>query len=145
MKLLVVLSIFATLLGAAEGGQSKKAAAPPKVVKPLEIPKGAVETEPGTFRYTDPAGKKWLYRKTPFGVSRMEDKDGASAEPAKSAPADSYSGVRAFEEGDVIRFERPGPFGVSQWKTKKSDLNQMERAVWDREKSQPKQAQPKKD
>jgi hypothetical protein len=58
---------------------------------------------------------------------------------------DSYRDVRAFDEGDVIRFERPGPFGVSQWKTRKSDLNEHERAVWAREQPQPKQAQPKKD
>jgi hypothetical protein len=143
MKLLVVFSIFGVLLSASEG-QTKKPAPPPKVIKPLEIPKGAVETEPGTFRHTDAAGKKWVYRKTPFGVSRMEEKGaGAAAEPAKPAAADSYQNVRAFEEGDSIRFERPGPFGVSQWKTKKSDLNASERAVWTREKTRA--AESKKD
>jgi hypothetical protein len=134
MKLLIVLSIFATCLAAAEG-QAKKATPPPKVIKPLEIPKGAVETEPGTYRYTDTAGKKWIYRKTPFGVARLEDKGDQQAAAAR-AKSESYRDVHAFEEGDLIRFERKSPFGVSQWKTKKSELNDMEREVWEREKAQ---------
>ncbi len=35
------------------------------------IPKGANEVEPNLFRYTDPQGKTWIYRKIPFGVSEM--------------------------------------------------------------------------
>jgi hypothetical protein len=140
MKLLVVFSICGMLLAAAEG-QAKKAAPAPKVVKQVEIPKGAVEIEPGTFRHTDGAGKKWVYRRTPFGVSRVEEKE-IAAEPAKASTGASYDNVRAFEEGDSIRFERPGPFGVSQWKTRKSEMNDMERAVWSREKTR---AESKKD
>jgi len=133
MKLLIVFSLSAILLAAAEG-QQKTANPAPRTVKPIEIPKGAVESQPGTFRHTDAAGKKWTYRKTPFGVSREEDKPAAAAaEPVK--PADTYADVKAVEEGDSIRFERPGPFGTSQWKTRKSDLNAMEQAVWTREKN----------
>lgn len=133
MKVLVVFCISAMWLSA-DGGQAKKAArpapAPARVVKPLEIPKGAVETADGTYRYTDTAGKKWIYRKTPFGVSRVEES--AVTERAKAAP-EAGTDIRAIEEGDMIRFEKRSPFGVQQWKSKKSELNELEKAAWSRE------------
>ena len=53
--------------------------------------------------------------------------------PANPAPAqDSFAGVKAFDAGDAVRFERPGPFGVYRWQTSKSELSEMERAAWDR-------------
>ena len=58
--------------GASKHAASKAAA--PRLIQPLAIPKDAVEYEPGSFRATDAAGKKWIYRKTPFGVARLEDK-----------------------------------------------------------------------
>src|SRR5215470_16679683 len=59
--------------GGGNDGRSVSTPPPVPAAAPL-IPKGAVETEPGTFRYTDTDGKKWIYRKTPFGVARLEDK-----------------------------------------------------------------------
>jgi len=130
MKLLIAFSLSAFLLVAAEGQSKPPEAA--RVVKPLEIPKNAVESEPGTYRHTDTAGKKWIYRKTPFGVSRMEDRP-AVVETVR--PTDPFADVKAVEDGEHIRFERPSPFGISQWKARKSELNEMERAVWNREKT----------
>jgi hypothetical protein len=134
MKLLTLFWLSAILLAAAEGqskGTLSKTA--PRVIKPVEIPKGAVETEPGTFRFTDAQGKKWIYRKTPFGVARAEDRP---APDQASKAADAYPGVKAIEDGEVIRFERPGPFGVYKWTAKKSELNEMERTVWNRVQTQ---------
>jgi hypothetical protein len=71
-------------------------------------------------------GKKYVERQTPFGVAKVEDK---GEEKAEEPPAN----MRAFEEGDNIRFERPTPFGVARWVRKKSELNEMERAAWERE------------
>ena len=98
--------------------------------KPLQIPAGAVETEPGFFRYTDPQGKPWTYRQTPFGVARWEDKPGVDS---KSAPF--QNNTKAFEEGDSVRFERTTPFGVSKWVKKKSELDDQERSIWERDKA----------
>jgi hypothetical protein len=134
MKL--ILAIFAsTLVFAASDPQPAKkntAPAPPvaKPIKPLEIPKGAVETDPGTFRYTDSDGKKWIYRKTPFGVSRLEDKPTDDAAAVKQA--DATEGIKAVEDGDSVRFERPGPFGAYKWTKKKSELDESERAALER-------------
>jgi hypothetical protein len=118
MKFLSVLVLSVFLLSAAE--------------KPAAIPRGAVKTADGSFRFTDAQGRKWIYRATPFGIARVE-------EPAKPA-ADvvdekSIAGVRAYENGDRIRFERPGPFGTYKWERAKSELNATERAAWEREQS----------
>ena len=104
-----------------------------KTIKPLEIPAGAVESEPGTFKYTDPQGKKWIYRKTPWGTARLEDKPDSEAD--RAAQMERFANVKAIEDGDTVRFERPGPFGVYKWQKKKSDLDEMERAAWTRAKN----------
>jgi hypothetical protein len=130
MKTLIVLCCFSTLLFAAEEGERKSITQPaPKVLQPLVIPPAAVEYEPGSYRYTDPQGKKWIYRKTPFGVARLEDK------PAAGTPKSlqNVDDVKVTDMGDSIRFERPGPFGMYKWQTRKSELNEMEKAVWDRQ------------
>jgi hypothetical protein len=148
MKLLfafVVASVVAASAAQSGTKRNEKAPAPQtgaKVVakpapKPLEVPKEAVQTEPGVFRYTDPQGKKWIYRKTPFAVVRMED-TGAASVPApaprsSAATAEAESaGIKAVEDGDVIRFERSTPWGVTKWQRNKAELDEKEQAAWDR-------------
>ena len=55
-------------------GKPAPASAPAKATE-ITIPAGAVEIEPYMYRYTDAAGKNWIYRKTPFGVMRLEEGD----------------------------------------------------------------------
>jgi hypothetical protein len=132
MKLMFAVFASAMMLAATDPQAEKKTTAPTaaKQIKPLEIPKGAVETEPGTFRYTDSDGKKWIYRKTPFGVARLEDKPTDDA--AAQSKVEPSAGIKVTEEGDVVHFERPGPFGVYRWQKKVSDLDETERAALDR-------------
>ena len=140
MKLLIVFSLTAWMLAAADG-QAKKNPPPesasPSLATPapnLQIPAGAVKTDDGSYRYTDPQGKKWIYRKTPFGIARLEDKPAdAAARTAESAKR--FEEVKAAEDGDSIRFERPGPFGIYRWQRKKTELDEMEKTVWDRERA----------
>jgi hypothetical protein len=109
--------------------QKKAAAKSAKPAPPLKLPAGAVEVEPYTYTYTDPKGVKWIYRKTPFGLARFEDKPAASTD----APAPPLgAGMTATDNGDSVRFERPGPFGVYRWEKKKDDLTGDERAAWQR-------------
>ena len=130
MKLILAALASALVLFASDPQAAKKTTEPAKTVKPLEIPKGAVETDPGTFRYTDSAGKKWIYRKTPWGVARMEDKpeDNQTA----SRAVDPSEGIKAVEDGDTVRFERPGPFGVYRWQKNKAELDDTERMALER-------------
>ncbi|HTS27414.1 MAG TPA: hypothetical protein VMH81_16165 [Bryobacteraceae bacterium] len=125
MKLLIVFSVTAWMLAAADGPSKPEAH---KAAAPLTIPARAVKGDDGSYRYTDRQGKKWIYRKTPFGIARVEDKPvDEAAEMAR------FENVKAVEDGDTIRFERPGPFGVYRWQRKKSELDETEQAVWDRE------------
>ena len=39
------------------------------------------------------------------------------------------AGIKATEDGDKVRFERQGPFGVWKWEKKKSELNETEKAA----------------
>jgi hypothetical protein len=154
MKLLTAFLLIAAVMWAAGGQAAKKAesgqpakqpakpaaaqpakppakpAAPVRQIQTVEIPKGAVEYEPGSFRFTDAQGKKWIFRKTPFGVARMEDR------PAAAAPDPSADLTKATEVGDSIRFERPGPFGTYRWERKKSELTETEKAAWERQRLQ---------
>lgn len=136
MRLVIFLCIAACCL---QGQPAKKPAAKkpvaassaavkpaPKVIQPLEIPKNAVEFEPGSFRHTDAQGNKWVYRRTPFGVARLEDK------PVAPVPDPAAGFVKAVESGDSVRFERPGPFGTYRWERKKTELNETEKAAWER-------------
>ena len=131
MRVFFLIIVSAVLLSAAGQQAKNKAGAAPaaaKPVKPPEIPAGAVESEPGTFKYTDPQGKKWIYRKTPWGTARLEDKPESEAD--RAAKMERFANVKAIEDGDTVRFERPGPFGVYKWQKKKSELDEMEQAAW---------------
>ena len=89
------------------------------------IPKDAVETEPGFYKWTDKDGKVWMYRRTPFGVSRWP------AEPMYTKQQDTADQqTTAVEQGDSIRFERSTPFGKRTWVRKKTELNETEQAIW---------------
>jgi hypothetical protein len=148
MKLLTVLMISAAFaFGAGQSGGKKKTPtapakkpaaqasaktaqpAPAKQIQAVQIPAGAVEFESGSYRFTDAQGKKWVYRKTPFGVARIEDR------PVEPAP-DPFAGLtKATEAGDTIRFERPGPFGTYRWERKKTELTDSEKAIVERQRS----------
>jgi hypothetical protein len=126
----MVLSVFVALAEdqpAPKKQSAKKSSAPPAE---LALPAGAKQVELGTYTFTDAQGKKWIYRKTPFGLARFEDKP-IEVNGPKAAPGD---GIVAKEDGDTIRFERPGPFGTYRWEKKKSELADDEKAAWERSK-----------
>jgi hypothetical protein len=104
--------------------KTKQPASPPPAVT---IPKDAIPSPDGlSFSYTDKQGKKWTYRKTPFGIMKTPD-TGAPAE----TPAADLSGTKAIDKGDTVRFERPGPFGVMSWEKKKTELTDDEQHILD--------------
>src|SRR4051794_31060748 len=74
-----------------------KPAAP--VAQPLVIPKDATPNPDGTYSWSDKAGKKWTFSKTPFGVSKVEDSGVPSA--FASAPVGQF--VKAVEVGEKVK------------------------------------------
>jgi hypothetical protein len=88
------------------------------------IPPGASQIEPNLYRYTDLSGKTWLYRQTPFGISKWEETSTPASQPiAKSDP------VAVTDLGDSVRFEKKTPFGGSTWVRKKTELTDEEKAL----------------
>lgn len=123
---------------------AKKPAAVAARTKPgptnVTLPAGAVLTSPGTFSYTDADGKKWIYRQTPFGMVKFEDRAATAGEDDTKKIA---ANIQATEEGDYIRFERPSPFGTYKWKQKKTELGPLEQAAWDQAREKQKSAREK--
>jgi hypothetical protein len=140
MKLLIALCFSAAALSFASpaasqdakpADKSAKAEAPDKPF--TEIPAGALQIEPGAYRYTDAKGKKWILFQTPFGIAKKED----TGEPLRKKVQEprTMQGVKMIEDGDSIKFEREGPFGTYKWSKKKSDLTDEEKAAWERQKA----------
>jgi hypothetical protein len=102
-----------------------------KVRPPAGPPKGAVEVEPGTFRWVDPKGKSWIYTQSPFGWMKGEEQE--SFRLTDPVPTD----WTVTDEGDSLTFNRPYPFGGNKhWTVKKTELTEMEAAVWKRSQAQ---------
>src|SRR5277367_439700 len=87
--------------------QQKAAAALPTV------PKEAEEVGANLYRSTDAQGKHWMYRKTPFGVSKWEEKPGDVGQPQSASPPSA--GLSMTDMGDSVQFERITPFGPQKW------------------------------
>jgi len=136
MKLFFAVLVSAAAVMAAEDQAPAKKASPASsasgksttkaaekatsVPKPITIPEGAVVDLKGDYRYTDSQGRMWIYRKTPFGVTRLEETPEYVA---------SGGGITAYDDGDKVRFERQGPWGVFKWEKKKSELDEGEKTA----------------
>lgn len=124
MRSVVVGVLTFAALAAAQTTEKKKAAAPAPAA--ITIPKDATANPDGvSYTWTDKAGKKWIFAKTPFGIMK-------SAAPAEQ-PTDTAanSGVKVTDNGDTVSFEKPSPFGAMKWVKKKSDLTDDERRMLD--------------
>jgi len=128
MKWFFVLFVSALVLQAQDpqgGGSSGAPAAQTSpaagAARPLTIPAGAVWDSKGYYRYTDAQGKKWIYRKTPAGVMRLEDVPAPAAKIDGSRPRSIPADAVHDENGDYHATDAQGkkwiyrrtPFGVA--------------------------------
>jgi hypothetical protein len=144
MRNFVLLLIPLAMVAAAEKAADKKdkpaqsqdrsAAQPARQAQPAitSIPSDAVQIGPQVYRYTDADGKNWIYRKTPFGISKVEERETSTAPFASPAPSPRPNAdikVRAIENKDgTVRFEQGTPMGTRVWERKKSELTPEEKA-----------------
>jgi len=119
---------------------AKTAAAAPPTVQPLTIPTDAIAKPDGTYSYTDKAGQKWTYSKTPFGVSKIQDLGENAPEPFVTTPKAQL--IKATDNGETVKFERQTPFGVTHWEKKKSDLTDQERQIFESQQARTAPSQP---
>lgn len=112
--------VFCLSLGICVAADPKPAPASAEkpVVKPEQIPAGAVEMAPGYYRFTDAQGVAWVLSRSPFGVMAVREKTLETA-------------IRATGQGDVVRFVETTPFGSRSWERKGSELSPAERAIWE--------------
>ena len=122
-KTLVLFAIFCAPLCAADKATNKGTAPAPRQ-SGQSIPKGAKEIEPYLYSYQDAGGKKWLYRQTPFGIVKMEDKP----QPAPVVVQETNP-IVATDLGETVSFQKQTPFGTQTWTKKKSELSEEEKVL----------------
>jgi hypothetical protein len=118
-RFFLILALCATAVFAADKPTATTPAAPG-----LTVPKDATPNPNGTFDYTDPQGKHWVYRNTPLGMVRIAVDD-AQKPPAGSSP---LSSTKVTDLGDSVRFEIPTPIGHRVVVKKKSEMTEEEQA-----------------
>src|ERR1039458_6943230 len=112
MRILVCMCILSGCLAAQDPAKTPPSPPSPaakqtkKAPSETAIPKGAVETTPGFYRWTDKDGKVWKYRRTPFGVSRWP----ADSVDTQQSAADKQAVEAAAR--DPERRESPGTPGL---------------------------------
>ena len=128
MKTVLLIGVSAMLLTAQT--KSPASARPVHSVKAPAtiIPAGATRVEPYIYRYTDAQGRNWMYRETPFGITKWEEKDVPKAAP------DSLEPIVVTDLGDSVRFSHKYPFGEQVWTRKKAELTEEDKAMIERSK-----------
>lgn len=119
MRTIFVGLMMAGLLSVS--GQTKDSAQKPAAVA-SSLPTGAEKVGQDQWKWKDPQGKTWMYYRTAFGYTRLEEvPDKESASP---------SGYRVVEvKSAEVTFERATPFGKSRWSRPVTDLNDDEKAA----------------
>lgn len=116
--ILVLVCGFSAAAPAEQGKQ--KAGKPKGKAEALTLPAGAEKIEEGVWRAKDAQGRTWIYKKTPFGLIRMEEQ--------AAAPQAAAAAVRVVEaRGEEAVFERQTPFGRRTWSKRLGDLDEEER------------------
>ncbi len=98
-----------------------------KKPNPNTIPADAVRIDEQTYKLKEKDGKTWVYRKTPFGVSRLEETQFNKQNEAAPIKPVKESSVKVTDLGSEYKFERAHAFGVQVWKKKKSELSDDEK------------------
>lgn len=110
-------------------GQTQAAPTPAATNTQLKLPTEAKPAGEYAWSYTDPQGKNWTYRKTPFGLVRFEDKSAEGAQKSATAEDPTQRPVVVTDQGDSYKFARKGPFGLNSWVKKKTELTEEEKEM----------------
>ncbi|HVT93660.1 MAG TPA: hypothetical protein VHD76_12500 [Bryobacteraceae bacterium] len=94
----------------------------------VELPAGATKLDPSSWRWTDPQGTAWIYRKTPFGMNRYRESD-ERKQAERAQAAGEPNAPRVKDLGDSYQFQKTTPFGTQTWTTKKSQMTESDKQV----------------
>jgi len=130
MKHWITILFLSCALGAGASAQAGKAAEKKPARKaeakakpaPVTPPADAERISEGVWRAKDAQGKSWIYKRTPFGMTKYEEESAATPAPDARAPLR----VREAAGGRVV-FERQTPFGTRSWSKSAAELDEEER------------------
>ena len=94
----------------------------------LALPPGAVKIDDITYKVKEKDGKTYVYRRNPFGVSRLPEEQFQKIQSTPNIAPSTDVPVKVTDLGAEYRFQRMTPFGGQSWKRAKSDLTAEERA-----------------
>ena len=151
MRWCVLMLAILCPLAAQQAGRTPadKTAAQPRAAEPGGPPATAESIGQNTYRWKDRDGVVWIYRKRPFGWSRIKESDEQAlqspAKPTPDAPESRSTAVAPSRpapkitevKGDDVVFERPSAFGMQRWTKNKSELDAEEKAALERWGRQP--------
>ena len=128
-KLLIAASFAAVSLLAQAPASTRKA--PAASSAPLELPATAKPNGVNQWAYTDPQGQEWIYKRTPFGLTRLPKPGSplAQAQGQNAMPSRLHEGISVREDGDTVHFSRTGPFGLMKWSKKRDELSEAEQTA----------------
>ncbi|MCX7602636.1 MAG: hypothetical protein N2036_01030 [Bryobacteraceae bacterium] len=120
---LIALSLAALAAsGAAAQAPRKEKPAPKAKPAAVVLPADAEKVAEGVWRARDAQGRIWIYKRTPFGLTRYEEAAAAPETPAGT------SGIRVREAGESrVVFEKATPFGLRTWTKNPQELDAEER------------------
>ena len=128
-QILVVLILAAAAVSApAQTGKAQKAAPKARAAAPaaVTVPRDAEKIGEGVWRAKDAQGKVWIYKRTPFGLTRYQEE--CAEQPASAGQA----AVRVREAGpERVVFERKTPFGAKTWTKTPAELDEEERQAFE--------------
>lgn len=126
--------VLMTVVAMSAAVQSEKKAVPEwdSKSRPAKVPAEAVQVDDYTWRLAGQDGKTWLYRRTPFGIVKFEDK------PSPLPAAEET--LKVTEKNGEATFERRTPFTSYRWTKKVTELDETEKAALERARQQAKPA-----
>lgn len=117
-------------LGAETPAKKTPPAAAPSA-KALELPADAKASGTNQWTHTDEKGQEWIYKRTPFGLTRLPKPGSAlaNAQGQNAMPSRMHEGITVREEGELVHFARVGPFGPMKWTKRRDELSEVERTA----------------
>ena len=128
---------------------AKQTSGQARAAEPGGPPAGAQSIGQNAYKWKDSDGVAWIYRKRPFGWSRIKESDEQAlqspAKPTPDAPESRSTAVAPSRpapkitevKGDDVVFERPSAFGMQRWTKNKGELDAEEKAALERWGRQP--------
>jgi hypothetical protein len=129
LLVVLLLPLAAQTTRQSKSAPPKPAAARPADPAPATPPASAQQVDTTTFHWKDAKGETWIYKKTPFGWSKIREKELNSFKRTEEQPA----AIEVREvRGDEVTFEKPTPFSTSRWTKKKDAFSTEESAAYNR-------------